>query len=175
MDSNCNPLSLYTQMLVSGKAVKFQLDSGAAVNVLALSVLAPGTKVKPSRKSLKTHDDSTLSTKGTAQVNLINPQTQPHHEITFEIVQNSCMPLLGAQVVQELKLLAVNKQNFVHVAAVTTQRVPAIRPDILAGECYADVFASRHCWQSNWHGAPEDRACYFAFMETCLHGYFHLQ
>ena len=62
--------------IVPGKAVKFRLDTGAAANVLPLSILAPGTKVKPSSKILKTYDGSTLSTKGTAKVNLINPQTR---------------------------------------------------------------------------------------------------
>ena len=49
------------------------------------------------------------------------------------------MPLLGAQAVQELELLTINEQNFVRVAAVSTQPIPATKPDIL--ERYADVFA----------------------------------
>ena len=67
-DSNYNLSTIYAKMLVSGKAVKFQRDTGAAVNVLPRSILAPGTKVKPSSKILKTYDGSTLSTKGTAKV-----------------------------------------------------------------------------------------------------------
>ena len=39
-------------------------------------------------KILKTYQGSTLSTK----VTLINHQTQLHHQITFQVVQNSHMP-----------------------------------------------------------------------------------
>ena len=82
-DGSYNPSTIYAEMLVSGKAVKFQLDKGVAVNVLPLSLLAPGTKIKPSSKILNTYDGSTLSaTKGTAKVNRINPQVQSHLDTT---------------------------------------------------------------------------------------------
>ena len=50
------------------------------------------------------------------------------------------MPLLGTQAVQELELLTINEQNFVRVAAVSTQLVSATKPDII--ERYADVFGA---------------------------------
>ena len=48
-----NPHAIYAEMVVGGKAVKFQLDSGVACNLLPLSALPQGTSLQTSGKVLK--------------------------------------------------------------------------------------------------------------------------
>ena len=43
-----NPHAIYAEMVVGGKAVRFQLDSKAACNLLPLSALPQGTSLQPS-------------------------------------------------------------------------------------------------------------------------------
>ena len=44
-----NSSTIYAEMLVAGKATKFELDTGAAVNVLPYHTLTPDTKLEASK------------------------------------------------------------------------------------------------------------------------------
>ena len=132
-----NPHAIYADMVVGGKAVKFQLDSGAACNVLPLSALPQGTSLQTSGKVLKTYNGATLATQGTAEVTLINPVTQQHHCVPFEVLRGHHMPLLGVKAAQDLDLLTVNNNNFKRIASVSAQPIPSTKHAIL--ENYATV------------------------------------
>ena len=134
-----NPHAIYAEMVVGGKAVKFQLDSGAACNLLPLSALPQGTSLQPSGKVLKTYNGATLATHGTAEVTLINLVTQQHHRVPFEALRGHHMPLLGVKAAQDLDLLTVNNNNFKRITSASAQPIPSTKHAIL--ENYATVFA----------------------------------
>jgi len=142
-----NPHAIYAEMQLCGKSVKFQLDTGAAVNILPLATLPPGSTLMPSSQVLKTYDGTNLHTKGTTEVTLMNPSTQKRHQVSFEVVDGNHMPLLGAQAVQNLDLVTVNEHNFRRIAAVATETLeggsppapmPTTRSEIM--EQYSAVF-----------------------------------
>ena len=135
-----NPSAIYAEMMVSDKTTKFLVDSGAACNILPLSMLPPGTKLQPATTLLRTYNGSTLPTEGTAEISLENPATQQRHLVSFEVVKGDHMPILGAIVVQDLNLLTVNEGNFRRIDAVhaSVQPLPCTKSEVL--ERYAAVF-----------------------------------
>ena len=130
--------SIYAQMLVQNKPVRFQLDTGSAVSILPLALVPDGVTLKPSTKVLRTYDGTKLSPAGTVMMTLVNPQTQQQHPINFEVVRADHMPLLGASAVLELNLLTINESNFVRVDAVNEGPLPTTKSAIL--DNYAAVF-----------------------------------
>ena len=120
--------------MVSNKPTKFLVDSGAACNILPLLVLPPSVKLQPARtQQLRTYNGSTLPTEGTAEVSLVNPATQQQHLVSFEVVKGDHMPILGAMVAQDLKLLTVNEGNFRRIDALhaSVQPLPSTGREVL--------------------------------------------
>lgn len=120
VSGNKSPNAIFAEMHVGGKSIKFQLDTGAAVNILPLSAVPAETTLRPSTHVLKTYDGSTLLPKGAADVRMDNPMTQCRHLVPFEIVDGNVVPLLGANAVQKLNLVTVNERNFKRIAAVSS-------------------------------------------------------
>ena len=119
--------------MVSDKPTKFLVDSGAACNILPLSMLPPGAKLQPATTVLRTYNGSTLPTEGTAEVSLENPAIQQRHLVSFEVVKGDHMPILDAMVVQDLNLLTVNEGNFrrVDVVHASVQPLPSTNSEVL--------------------------------------------
>ena len=132
------PNGIYAEMDIGGRKTKFQLDTGAAVNVLPLLSLPVDTKMTPSTNSLKTYDGSQLHTIGTTVLHITNPVTDKCNKVTFEVASGNHMPLLGALAVQKLHLLSVNENNFKRVGTVTAHSAPVNKEVVL--QIYAAVF-----------------------------------
>ena len=98
-----NPTIIYTEMLVDKTEVKFQVDSGASVNVISVDFVAD-EKLEPTTKKLQMWNDTTLKSLGSCQLTLHNPKNKKKFSVKFLIVDRQLTLLIGAKVAQQMGL-----------------------------------------------------------------------
>ena len=105
------PRVIYTEMLVGKAEVKFQVDSGASVNVISADLVAD-KKLEPTTKTLQMWNDTTLKPLGSCRLILHNPKNKKKFSVEFLVVDRQLTPLIGAKAAQQMGLITVNTQNF---------------------------------------------------------------
>ncbi len=103
-------------LMINRKLERFQLDSGATVNVLSKSTLE-GCFRKPIKNLVKTnttlvmYNGSEVKPIGKTRIQVINPKNQKKYSVEFMVVEENCKSILGAKASQLMNLLLVNKEN----------------------------------------------------------------
>ena len=105
------PKVIYTEMFVDKKEVKFQVDSGASVNVIPVKFVTE-KKFEPTTKTLQMWNDTTLKPLGSCRLILHNPTNKKKFCVEFLVVDKQLTPLIGARAAQQMGLITVNTQNF---------------------------------------------------------------
>ena len=108
MQEHVYPKAIYTAMLVDETEVKFQVDSGASVNVNFVA----NKKLEPTTKTLQMWNNTTLKPLGSCRLILHNPKNKKKLSIEFLVVHRQLTPLIGAKAAQQMGLITVNTQNF---------------------------------------------------------------
>ena len=104
------PRVIYTEMLVGKAEVKFQVDSGASVNVISADLVAD-KKLEPTTKTLQMWNDTTLKPLGSCRLILHNPKNKKKFSVEFLVVDRQLTSLIGAKAAQQMGLITVNTQN----------------------------------------------------------------
>ena len=103
---------IFASMLIKGRQISFQLDSGATCNVLPDHFVPPGTKVEKSDYSLRMYSKALLPITGICKLKVVNPKIQAQYTVRFIIVKGDYVPLLGANAAQKMGLLTVDMRIF---------------------------------------------------------------
>lgn len=138
------PKEIYTEMVVNKKTVKFQVDSGASVNVIPVQFVADD-KLESTTKTLQMWNDTILKPLGSCRIILQNPKNKKKFSVEFLVVDKQLTPLIGAKAAQQMGLITVNLQNFkftepperlrAEVKSVqTTEEIVANYPEIFQRE-----------------------------------------
>ena len=102
---------IFAPMIIKGRQISFQLDSGATCNVLPEHFVPHGTTIENSDHSLRLYSKALLPIKGICRLKVTNPKTKTEHTVRFIIVEGDYVPLLGANAAQKMSLLTVNYAN----------------------------------------------------------------
>ena len=129
-ESPSKPL-IFAEMCIDGKRVKFQVDSGASVNLIPACHIGEAELSRPT-KVLQMWDKSLKTPLGECRVKMINPANNKKYAVLFTVVDEDLMPVLGASASQQMGLITVNRANIRQVTATNREA------DIL--EKYKDVF-----------------------------------
>ena len=122
------PREIYAKMIVGGQHVNFQIDSGAAVNLLPAEYVTG--QLEKTNKVLVMWNKTKVRPLGTSRVKLENPKTGRKYNVNFVVVAEPLTPLLGASAVQRMNLVTVHTENFQQVASVELDGpVPAFVED----------------------------------------------
>lgn len=100
------------KMMIGGKEVIFQIDTGSTVNTLPLSF---AKHVKPTNRVLKTWNHSSQVPVGMCTRNVCNPVTGQKWPIDFIVFKENLTPLLGINASQQMGLVEVKEDNFERV------------------------------------------------------------
>ena len=122
---------IYAEMRIDKKPVRFQLDSGAAVNILPRKY-AGDVQMQKTNKVLQMWNNSRIVPLGKCRKHVRNPENKKLYSVEFIIVKEDLAPLLGLQAVQQMKLITVNSENFKRVAAVKEKRENYLKDPIIA-------------------------------------------
>ena len=134
--------SVHAKMIVNDVEVVFQLDSGATINSMSLSLYKKVTgdhaleKIMPCKKTLVMYDKSTIKPVGEITLQVINPKNNDEFKVRFIIVKEAVRPILGCRAVQLMKLLTVNFSNISVVNAEPVHVVNVVNDfdDVFEGE-----------------------------------------
>ncbi|XP_065061116.1 uncharacterized protein K02A2.6-like [Rhopilema esculentum] len=102
---------IFASMIIKGRQICFQLDSGATCNVLPKHFVLPGTKVEKLDHSLRLYSQAVLPINGICKLKVVNPKNQTEYTVRYVVVKGDYVPLLGANAAQKMGLLTVNYAN----------------------------------------------------------------
>ena len=111
---------IFAAMKINGHQVKFQLDTGACVNVLPRYLLPRDASLTKSDETLRTYSGTLLQPLGKMCLTVTNCRNGEQYTLPFQVVDCNTTPLLGEGAVQLMKLLTVNDKNFCRLDAVTS-------------------------------------------------------
>ena len=117
--------ALFTEMTVNDIPVRFQIDSGATVNVIPQKYLHTDSDLKPDSVKLKMYNNTTLEAKGRTKLKLRNPKNGKKYRVHFIVVsEDNLTPLLSRKAAEQMKLITVNYDNFNQLHGVDGSRKP---------------------------------------------------
>ena len=98
------------EMVKSGKAVKFQVDTGASVSVIPRSLVAD-EELQPSKCTLKAWNEGEIHPLGRCRVSVRNLKNKKKYSVEFTVVQEQLTPILSKNASEQMQLLTVNYEN----------------------------------------------------------------
>lgn len=110
---------IHAIMRVNLKPVRFQLDSGASVNLINKRHIG-NTKITPSDKTLLMWNKSQVKPLGECKLKVCNPKNNKCYLLNVVVIEENLTPLLGAKAAQHMQLITVNVKNFESVAAINS-------------------------------------------------------
>ena len=134
-----SPKKVFATMVLEDKSVKFQLDSGATVNILPVEIYKEVRKdselkhLKNSGTTLVMFNNSELRPLGTVKLQTRNTKNDESYLSKCTVVSQGLKALLGAQSIQQFSLVSVNVDNIMFTS-VKAPEMPATLKD------FADVF-----------------------------------
>lgn len=123
------------KMLVDGKPVTFQVDSGSSVCTLPAH-LCLDTELIPTETKLKMWNGARYKPRGKCSKILTNPKSGQSFKIEFIVAEGNFNPLLGHQVSVKMGLYEVHESKFERVSKIDS--VPT--PPIISS--YNDIFTT---------------------------------
>ena len=99
-------------MQVNENDIRFQLDSGADVNIICSRFVKKG-QILPTQQTLTMWNGSSFKPIGEAVIDVINPKTHSCVPVRFTVVDDNLTCLLGVETIQELGLLTINRSAFI--------------------------------------------------------------
>ena len=128
-------------MVKKGSSVTSTIDCGTTVNVLP-SKYVNKDNIQPTKRLLQMWNKTELKPEGVCRVTIRNPKNRKKYSVEFIVVKENLTPLLGAKVIQQMKLIEVHEENFEKVATATTTSATSkkIQTAQEINEEYSDVF-----------------------------------
>ena len=101
-----NGSQLKCKMIVAGREIVFQTDTGATVNILPARY---ATDVKPSTRTLQMWNNTTAIPMGTSRLSL--RKNRKKYSVEFMVVKEDRTPLIGLKAAEQMGLVKVNNDN----------------------------------------------------------------
>ena len=113
--------SVSCTMEVNKKSVKFQIDSGASVNMIPRRLVK--TEIKPYRGVLSMWNNTIVKPEGLTIETVRNPKNQRNNSVEFVVFddkQMNCAPILGLATSESMGLIKVQHKNFVRAIEISS-------------------------------------------------------
>ncbi len=112
---------LYATMELNNQEERFQIDSGATVNVMSENtckkLYGSDCKLDNTNVTLVMYNKAEEKPLGKKRVRVVNPKNNKGYSVEFMIVKGDCKSLLGARACQQMQLISVNRENIKVVEA----------------------------------------------------------
>ena len=131
---------VYANMIIHGKTISVQIDSGATTNIMPQKFLKDEV-LSPTKKILTMYNSSSVKPIGQCFVRMKNPKTGRRYDVLCVIVDEDFCPLLGKRASEQMKLMTINYEQF-ESANVVRQDDPFIN--------YSDVFDDTKPGNTSW-------------------------
>lgn len=121
VDDGKHSNKLLATMILNGVEVKFQLDSGATVNLMPEEIYKrvygeeSMASLDKTDVTLVMYNKAEEKPVGKKRVRVINPKNGKKYSVEFIVTKGSCKPLLGARATQQMHLISVIRKNILAV------------------------------------------------------------
>ena len=161
VDDGKHSNKLLATMILNGVEVKFQLDSGATVNLMPEEIYKrvygeeSMASLDKTDVTLVMYNKAEEKPVGKKRVRVINPKNGKKYSVEFIVTKGSCKPLLGARASQQMHLISVIRKNILAVetpgaAMQDSRNVGALaRTQIITQ--YTDVFTGEGRLEDSLH------------------------
>ena len=110
------------KFLIKGRKIEMQVDCGATVNILPKKHVPHNVEIVQSPRKLSLYgSDASIEAEGHCRVWIKNPKTHKKYNVEFVVVDKDCVPLIGAQTAQYMKLIKVKYENIAVVQSSVGQ------------------------------------------------------
>ena len=116
-----NRKEVFAEMLIGEKKVRFQIDTGATVNLMPLKYVKD-VELRNTEASLHMWNNSVVKPQGLCVVKIRNPKTRKKYKVDFIVVKEDLTPVLGKKVSEKMGLITVNYENFKVASVKATER-----------------------------------------------------
>ena len=123
-------------MLIAEKHVKFQIDSGASVNVI-LEKYVTLEEIAKENVTPRAYNGSRLEAIGRSEVIVSNTRNNKKYKVNFVVVnmvKEGWLTPLSARAAEQIKLLTVHYENFTIVNAIKEGNILQEYQDIFDDE-----------------------------------------
>ena len=135
-DNHCS--KLYVNMLIRKKKVRFQVDTGATVNVVDRCIVPPKCKIEETTTKLKMYNNTPMATMGKARIPMKNAKTNRKYSVTCVVVDNpTVQPILGLRAAKQMDLITVNTENISavnQIQALSLEDIVSRYPSLFDGK-----------------------------------------
>ena len=110
---------LFTNMRIQQKTVRFQIDTGATVNVIGKSLVPSKCTIEPTTTKLKVYNNTTLTAEGKTRIPMKNLKNNRKYSVACIVVNDDkVQPILGLRAAKQMNLITVNTEN---IAAISSK------------------------------------------------------
>ena len=105
--------AVYAKMIIEDQEVRFQLDSGASVNIIPEKYV---TKTPITREPIKLcmWNGAALSSSGHCYLSITNPKNGDVCQLDFQVINANFTPILGLDAIEKLRLVQFNYDQFIN-------------------------------------------------------------
>ena len=114
-------------MLVGGKEITFQIDTGSSVNMLPARLTE---KIEPTDNVLKMWNHTPLSPLRKSKQSVLNSKNGKEYILDFIVFKENFAPRLGLRASEQMNLINVYTQNFDSIAQLVSSNVEDNYPDV---------------------------------------------
>ena len=107
-----NSPRLTALLILNDTEVRFHLDTGADVNAICQKYVKKD-QVRPTSVKLSMWNGSKLLPLGETTLEVINPKNSESKQVSFIVVPNNLMCLIGSKTCQDLGFVSVNSKTFI--------------------------------------------------------------
>ena len=104
-------------MELKDRDVKFQVDCGITVNVIAQNYVH-NESLEKSHTKLTMYNKTTLKPLGKCRIVMRNPANRKKYNVLFEVVKENLPPLLSGKAAEQMQLIIVNYDKFTQIHGV---------------------------------------------------------
>lgn len=103
------------RMLVNGRKVTFQVDTGARINTLPENL---AINISPTTRKLKMYNQMHEDAIGTTRMVVSNPKNDKKYSMEFVVVKDHLGPIIGLKAAEQMGLISVNEENVDRIASI---------------------------------------------------------
>ena len=121
------------EMIIDGKPVVCQIDSGASVNVISAKHVG-NHKLSDTKTSLHVYNGAAIETLGKVKLDVHNPKTSQTWKVEFMVVKQDLTTLLGKTTSESMNLITIHYNHLSIAQVEDTANVELGYEDVFAPE-----------------------------------------
>ena len=145
------PNKLFKSLVVQGKLVRFQVDTGATCDILRLEDVTDKAMINPTTQRLRLYDGTLVTPVGQICTRTENPNTGQMYDCDFIVVKDASTSLIGARTSLAMGLIRVDYESIAKTDIMAEPAKCSLTKEAIL-ERYSDVFAERvGCLEGKLH------------------------